>query len=972
MFPSKAQKLAPVTIFEDVMEDEELVLNRGQPRGKTLLGKPAKKAGTAMAGSVGPTVASAEAGGLREARQPRSRPSICRPDIPVSTLEKQGVIADGVMSRRQSILSGQIKKEPRRRTIFMPEDTTIMTIHPGARTTNQLDDTFQLPGLAVQPPSDYQYEQDENNAARPKAMRRPRRSLAAAPKRMPFAPLQAENNLEGMDVCGANTGKENLPPGHEKVLKGHVVYGGKVEAPAPSIIRSRLTQPTAASQSRQSVPARNAVPLVRRSTATNSPHGAVQTLRLLPSGVKQGLRSNNTTTSKPVAEATSRGGVERSSLKSMEAEEKRKLRETIANKRREMQTSKLKNYPVLAEDLAQPELYEDGWLRDQEVSLTEILNEILTASKVKESARPASLRQSMVDLYHQPNVSTLHRRLQASLIYGALCKPKTLTEALDPMHDIGLRKRYLSLWLESYDEDTLRTAAEVIVGRQVPRQSAGSSDVIKNSEEILDPRASRRSLTGFLETFFVSVGDLDNHVGGGLSPDTLRWRKTMLRSIMLVWLLDQTKATGLLQGCLFQPKSKHKSSVSVLHELSGMLMPSIGDIVRVLKQMDYEVDHTQDPLDEVDYCVNSIAVDLRDGILLTHLVETLIYNRQVLDELQCEEDATITVNLPDATVLFSTIPSDAMQKPPRLLSQHLKMPALAHAQKAFNVQIALSALEETGIAGANVVGDITAEDIVHGHREKTLSFLWSLVSAYGLNHLVDWKMLAADIQHRINDVPELVTSTAAAGTITTADQDEILRLWAAAYAGMEKARNLTTAFADGRIYAAILSGFAPYYNTAITSSRSDTLRDRLRSLGCSNAFIKHLTSTLGVIPSRETTLSNLAFLASRLLPLARRHRAAAAIQRAYRTRLASRRVSQRVKLMRLARDCAVVVRTGARMAAAATVLQRAWRGVLAERVGRLERDVLAFQRVARGWQVRRLQGRRRDGVGYTSRTMVGW
>lgn len=57
--------------------------------------------------------------------------------------------------------------------------------------------------------------------------------------------------------------------------------------------------------------------------------------------------------------------------------------------------------------------------------------------------------------------------------------------------------------------------------------------------------------------------------------------------------------------------------------------------------------------------------------------------------------------------------------------------------------------------------------------------------------------------------------------------------------------------------------------------------------------------------------------------------------------------------MRMAADCAKVVRTQQKLVDAAVLVQRAWRGIVRGRVQRLEQDVLDFQVVARGWMERR-------------------
>lgn len=594
---------------------------------------------------------------------------------------------------------------------------------------------------------------------------------------------------------------------------------------------------------------------------------------------------------------------------------------------------------MLTADLAQPDLYEDDWLRHQEVALTELINQVLSGADQNQDEwydPEMSLRERLVHIYHQPHVSALHQRLQASLQYGALSTPRDAA-SLMISQDLGLRKRFLNLWLDSYPEDLLRDAVQVVIGRQIPQDRLSGAQ--GSNGNTLDPHQGRRSLIAFLETFFVDVRDLVADVDVG----TARWRKMVSRSLMLVWLLDRAKVSGAANGCLFKISSAHKSSTQALQALDKiMLPPSIGDITRALRHCDYVLSHEQDPLQEVRFHIENLASDLRDGIVLTRLVETL----QQSD-----------------------------------LSNQLKVPCPSRAQKVFNVDVALSALERHRRLGETIP---SAEDIVNGHREKTLSLLWSLVSTYGLDALVDFGELAKDARQHSKDIeiPEDLQC------LSQHQQESLLQSWATAVCAQNDVEisNLSTSFADGRAYAAVVDAFAPFYNTAnrasgIHESRSiasgssaskpqRSCAARLRALGCSTAFIASLTSSTSTIPNWQTTISNLAFLASRLLPLKRQHNAAVTIQRAFRFKRARTVSSQRVALMRLAHACATVVQTRNRLVHAATVLQRAWRGVLEARIGRLNADVEGFQVFARGWMARRraLAGR----MGMRKRVMGSW
>jgi len=733
-------------------------------------------------------------------------------------------------------------------------------------------------------------------------------------------------------------------------------------APAkPSPARSRLYESTAASQARQTIVARKPVPMPNaQSIPLKTKATVVQRTRPAQHKSPVPVQSRSTHSISPASRS---------------AQAPKLWKRTTPPKHTTLRASKLSKYLVLSEDVSQPQLYEDSWLSHQEVALTELINEIFTNTRPVSptwQAPTKSLREHMLDIYHQPNVTAMHKRLQASLLYGALSRQKDMPSPPNPAHDLGLRKRFLNLWLHIYDVDALRAAAEVVVGRQMPSEACRLSNDLAVSESVLDPSKNRRALIGFLEAFFINMEDVNaaNDEEPG-SVDSRRWRKMILRSSMLIWLLDQAKASGSVAGCLFKRSSIMKSSTAVLYSLSSLLIPSVGDITRVLRHLDYEVNHVQDPLDEVVYRIENIAVDLRDGIFLTRLVEVMLFTSQRREA--DSEDATVTIALPDATVLESAMYMEDGSPCPRILSQHLAMPCLGRAQKVHNVQVALSAL--VGHADLVIAGieEITADDIVDGHREKTLSLLWSLASNYGLAQLLDWDELTADIQRTGVDTSD----------ISHASQSEtgvLLQAWATTHCRSQGVRvnNLTTSFADGKAYCAILDNFSAFITDRSVErhrTTSASLDAKLRTMGCSNAFIKQLTASTDAIPTRNTTVSNLAFLASRLLPSARRHNAVMVIQRAFRRKLSRRTITQRVVLMRLAHDCAKVAQTQNRLASAATVLQRSWRAVLDARIVRLGKDVGSFQMLARGWVVRR-KTREAIACGASSnqslRIMGGW
>lgn len=631
-------------------------------------------------------------------------------------------------------------------------------------------------------------------------------------------------------------------------------------------------------------------------------------------------------------------------------------------------------YPVLREDLVQPELYEDNWLTYQEVAITQLLNSVFDSANKDPNAEQTleDLRKKMLAIYHDSAMPPLHKRLQASLQCGALSIPKDLlAQTLRLKDDVGLRKKFLNLWTKSYDLNALRAAAETIVGRQITtpcRLSTGSTCSDDGSRQY---RAERRAIESFLSAFFIKNEDAVRVKSGGGSIASLTrgdddfgsqgwsWRRTALRSLMLILLLDQAKTNNALSGCLFQTTSPYKTSVEILHQLSKMLLPSHGDITRPLHHLNYKVEHAQYPLQEYTYQIENIAIDLRDGIMLNHLVELLLYPAQ--------QEETVTLNLPTGELLTS----DVSQKDAWILSQHLKYPAIGRPQKVYNVQIALAALSSVPGMPSAAVSGIRAEDIVDGHREKTLSMLWSLVGKCGLGSLVDWPQLVKETERfrnqwyraRDNFEGQVLDSDNEEPETTELDgmayHKRLLLSWSRSVARLHGLRvvNLTTSFADPKVLEVIVDTYLP---SNLTSSIPDGgrlgLGAKLKAVGCSASFTALFTcqdKTARSIPSRDFTLLTLSFLASRLLPLARTHRAATTIQTAFRRFLLRRQTSARIKAMQIAHESAAVAQARQKMVDAATVIQRRWRDIHEERRRQLESDVLAFQALARGWAIRR-------------------
>lgn len=884
---------------------------------------------------------------------------------------------------KPTISTNKPVKEDRRRTIWIPEDTTLLSIHPGAYDHTLQDETIGLPSsnLAITPMK----ESPQPVRLGASAMRQAQK-MTSVSKRSALKPLAPSQPNVSHSVMGAGGGKENVLPGallsrNAKGEKPPIKLMGKAAPLGTSKSQSSLQQTTGVKK--RPAPELKDAPRPKVQARALHERASVRN-EVLPRPAALDPFSRDFK-HKPLAlpKQVSKPASTRSVSLTFAPKDVNTRPLSSTNPPRDASLPNLKRsvflaasrYPVLSDDLGQPELYEDNWLQNQEVALTQLVNVVFQQAHESSAANDvAALRSRMLTVYHDASVATLHQRLKASLSCGALSMPKDTSQSPKLRDDIGLRRQFFDLFGHTYDSEALQAAAEVVVGRVISPTADHTQSRNVSSTGIKEWKR-------FCSTFFVdhedsaellTAHDAKSSEGSTAQPGTPEWfwQRTVLRGLMLIHLLDRVKSTAKLSTCLFQASSPHKSSISVLRAFAKLMVPSVGDISRPLGHLGYSVCHVQQPLEEYTYRIDNLAVDLRDGVLLAHFVELLLYPSRNLDT---QSDRTITLDLPDGETLTSCLDTNSTT---HILSQHLRFPCNSKVQKMHNVQVALSALAGArGLAGT-AIETIKTEDIVNGHREKTLSLLWALVSRWGLGFLVDWDELKKETLRfsKHSSQPVGINYALSEEQPDTNEQGPLLKEWAASICQHHKVivTNLTTSFADGRALAAIISTYADYVPTSTRKPLSKlSTADRLRNLGCSESFITLFASQAPTIPSRSNTIALLAFLASRLLPLARTHRAACTIQDAYRLRLARRIISLRIQKMKAANECAAVAASKQREVDAAVVLQRAWRAVLDKRIEYLERDVQAFQAIARGWAIRRATAGIL-GIGAGRRVMGGW
>jgi abnormal spindle-like microcephaly-associated protein len=589
-----------------------------------------------------------------------------------------------------------------------------------------------------------------------------------------------QQNGNAIDRNGTLTGKENIAPGgmrEEKALPLAISSVAKPTArPRPSV--SARGDSVLLAKPASSIIARNTIrePVPRTASQSPEQQGREKVARL----------------------ATSASTAHRASTQQKGAFD-------------------LRNYPSLQEDIAHAWLFEESWLTNQEHVLVELINEVFAQSEAARLVpKHKTLREMLLQFYQDHATLRLHQRLQASLQFGTLSVPKDSdckNETYRYTKDVGRRQRFVRLWTQTYMPTFLRAALEAVTGRQMKAKA--------------NEPCTSRDLTVFVEGFLLRNEDAQSpsHLHSELDTTAWAWRRTMQRSLMLVYMLDKAKESLSLDGNLFRPKSPYKTSAAVLSELSNILHPSERSVQQCLSRLGYKVTYEQHPLADYPWPIANLAVDLRDGIRLARLIELLLPPRQ------------------PAHADFKRRPSwnnadrDAVDpnSTGRCLAPRLRVPCNSRAAMLANNELVLRAMRDSHCLDA-ALQEIEAVDLADGHRERTLALLWSVIGTAGLQRLVDWEDVRSEI------VALGGTASPQSPNDNAGQHRAHLLSWTSLIAAKHdlSVKNMSSAFADGRIFEAIVDEYTPLIpiTTPTTTSTSSTssLESKLLNLGSSLSF----------------------------------------------------------------------------------------------------------------------------------------
>ncbi|NXD78104.1 ASPM protein, partial [Halcyon senegalensis] len=589
--------------------------------------------------------------------------------------------------------------------------------------------------------------------------------------------------------------------------------------------------------------------------------------------------------------------------------------------------------------------YDERWKEKQQRGFTWWLNFVLTPDDFSVKTNALQINAAALILgeenYHKTSVPKAPTKDEASLrAYTArrklnklrrdacrLFTSETMVKAIKKLEvevetrrllvrrdrhlwkDVGERQKVLN-WLLSYNPLWLRIGLETVYGELIALES--NSDVMGLAIFILNRLLWNPDIAAEYRHPTVPHLYREGHEEA-LSKFTLK------KLLLVICFLDCAKRSRIIDHdpCLFCKDAEFKSSKDLLLAFSRDFLSGEGDLSRHLGFLGLPVGHTQTPLDEFDFSVTNLAVDLQCGIRLVRTMELLTKNWN--------------------------------------FSKQLGVPAISRLQKMHNVDIVLNVLKEQGIHLKDESGtSIDSRDIVDRHRERTLALLWKIVFAFQVDVSLNVEQLKEEIEFlknahkRKKQLSVLKTSPSCRAQEDNSNSSpqsysenvKLLMAWVNAVCGFYniKVENFTVCFSDGRVLCHLIHHYHPCYvpleavcqrttqtvecsrthtvglnSSSSFSSESDTslnvmegtfdqtvtasvlykelLDNERKNFQLINAAVSdlggipamiHYSDMSNTIPDEKVVITYLSFLCSRLLDLCQETRAARLIQSAWR------------------------------------------------------------------------------------------
>ena len=491
--------------------------------------------------------------------------------------------------------------------------------------------------------------------------------------------------------------------------------------------------------------------------------------------------------------------------------------------------------------------------------------------------RRAQATLRAVQFYNGPIMVSMKRSIFNEIITDKI----SLRSDQDVLSNVMLRGQLLDM-LMSYSTPWLRLGLEIIFGEVISNTSSGNplSPTKSNSKDILHSQKScslRAVLRQYInDRVLADPALLLKYTGGKCKVPSGRFEKmfkielrrhTLGIVLILVVFLDAAKNNDLIESSplLFNKNGIIKSTKAFLDVLCRDYLHGIGNLHKHLAQVGIYVSHEQTHIDEIDFHVSNLAIDLRDGVRLGKLAELLDKSVSVLEKM--------------------------------------RLPAVSRLQKVHNVKVSLASLRCLKIPH---IDQVHPNYIVDSHRPQVLKMLWHIMHSFQLPNLVDIERLKNEIyaiQRTRKFASKIINFSPVCGDITSCeDICDLLLVWCQVVCSCYNVlvTNFSSDFADGRALCFLIHHYHPSImpksdilptKSCVKGIKSTPIvkneRQNFISANSKMIDIGGIPNILAIadsenIPDERTMIINIAYLCMRLLESSTEIRAASLIQKAFR------------------------------------------------------------------------------------------
>ena len=111
---------------------------------------------------------------------------------------------------------------------------------------------------------------------------------------------------------------------------------------------------------------------------------------------------------------------------------------------------------------------------------------------------------------------------------------------------------------------------------------------------------------------------------------------TVKNFLFVIFFLDRAKECRLIKQnpCLFVKSAPYKESNDILKKFASLVLANYGHILRMLRRFDYILTHKQTAIDEYNFAIKNLAVDLRDGVRLVKVMEIILLRNDLVQKVR--------------------------------------------------------------------------------------------------------------------------------------------------------------------------------------------------------------------------------------------------------------------------------------------------------------------------------------------------